>query len=232
MPNPQQMKAVEKLNDLLAIELGSPMGPAAFAWKWSEDLTTLVQDIGLDGRPQMVGHCVCGVDVATHGPDCKMVIMKSKTKKILVAPNLFNRWVFCRWMEPPTEATWKAVFGSMEDYPRNGTYVPLTNNNTTLALKPELAPDDRLTRMMISTVHAARPVMEVLAEEQERREREEEMAQITRKGETISRPGNGTKWASLRDQIRDKMTTFGQVPGSRGATSFPSPQRVLKERTN
>jgi len=233
MPSSETYRAVEKLNQMLGAELGSPCGPAAFAWKWSEDLMTLVQDTDpMTGKPAMVAVCICGVDAAIHLPECRMTTMKVKTKRILIAPNLFNRWVFCRWMEPPSEEKWKAVFNSMEDYPRNGTYAPMASNNNTLALKPETIPTEPLTRLMINTVKSARPILEIIAETAERQAKEEELAQITRKGDVISRPAKGTKWWEHHERIRDKMSTYGQIPGSKGAVSYPSVQKAKKERLN
>lgn len=217
MSNPK----IETLNRLLATELGGAEIPR-FAWKWSEDLEIGVQVRDRDGRPELEAHCICGLDAPVHRDDCKMVVQKAKTQKILIAPQIFKRWILCRWLAPPSEELWAVGSGSMEDYPKQGAYIPFSSNQTTLALKEGVEPDERLTWLVIHTVRSAKPTLDVIREEKARRELNEQLAVLDIKGNTLERPHHSSKWWEGRARIQDRLTTFGQQPGKKSSTSYPN----------
>ena len=252
MPSQEIEQKVESLNQLIGSELGFIAGAwPTFAWKWSESLITTMQMTDIEGKPQFDYVCGCGVNVDKHrkgSPTATLVGVKTAGKRrrkyscfttaravtgrVLIAPNIVNKWVLCRWLRPPTEAAWKQSFGSMEDYPRNGTYVPVASNETQMALKDGVVPDERTTWIVIQTIKTAIPNEQVMAEKKAADDRKEERAVFGPRGEVLSRPHQNSDWWNRKHELQDAMTTFGQTPGAKGGVSYPASGKSLIEKAS
>lgn len=219
----QLERRIRQLNALLAAELGSADGVhALFEWHWSEDLRAAAPAENANGEAIYDRRCTCGTNASVHLSGCVLEIAQQRFEVVQLAPTIRRRWVICRWVAPPPLANWVQAFGSEGNYPANGTYVPLMANSQPLALNPGLEPDERLTRAVIQTIKSQHSVREMLERYREAQAKQDERAVFGPNGELIHRPGPGTDWARTRDQVRDKMTTFGQVPGSRAShVSYP-----------
>lgn len=232
MPSQEIEQKVSSLNHLIGSELGFIAGAwPTFAWKWSESLITTMQMTDIEGKPQFDYVCGCGTNVSVHATEPCFITARAVTGRVLVAPNIVNKWVLCRWLRPPTEAAWKQSFGSMEDYPRNGTYVPVASNETQMALKDGVVPDERTTWIVIQTIKNAIPNEQVMAEKKAADDRKEERAVFGPRGEVLSRPHQSSDWWNRKHELQDAMTTFGQTPGAKGGVSYPTPAAATAEKS-
>jgi hypothetical protein len=136
-----------------------------------------------------------------------LVVAEPKYEVGSINPLYAQQWVICRWEAPISEAEWRTAFGSGMEWPREGEYYP-----TNVALDRGTEPSDAWTDAVIAAEKKRRA--KSLADHQANIERE------CADGERHARN-------LRRDIIDDACTAFGNVPGRKMGTSFPSVTPVV-----
>jgi hypothetical protein len=183
-------------------------------------------DSDLDGNPVYDYHCACGINRTVHTPDCQsFVIPKIRMTKVKSAPLLESCWVLCRWIPPPPESDWMEIYHSLENYPRQGRYIPVSTGGRVMTL-PEANPP---------LPEASECVIRMFREWDERRKvfREEAESRQMLKDWTPPRRSDGTpdlnlakeapansKFANTAYALKSAMTQFGQLPGKKSHVSW------------
>jgi hypothetical protein len=135
-------------------------------------------------------------------PDTGLIVawpVYALRKMCLVAD---HQWILCHFIESPSESEWRKHFGYSLEWPRVGQYYP-----TTVVLDPGMEPCIELTTAAIDEIRKQRSVT---PEEVERRATE-----------TIEKKEARSK-ANMYDRIRNDLTTYDHVEGTKDSISYPS----------
>lgn len=231
-------RTLRKANDLLAQEFGrSNTGLANLAWGFSEpDLFDWIPGVAklsfiapeYDGEGNIINdhHCVCGINVAVHTAACKFSLSKVRLTRQRSGFQYYNVWQLGRWIAPPSEAEWAQIDGTRDNYPAMGRHVQLSINGVEIAVRKERWPEiPGMTEKMIPAFRddiankRAR-----LAEADERMELRDWTPPRTAAGtpDIHYQPGGikGSKYAEIRDQIKQTMGYKGLIPGKKGGVSW------------
>lgn len=228
----QTDRIIRRCNALLAAELGSVDGQhAALQWKWSADLTAPTPELDASGEPLYDYICSCGRNMRIHQAGCTLTTPVQRFIRMPIAPMLLNQWAICRWVMPPLEADWVRAFGNLDNYPANGTYVPLSVNDFHGGLRPGLVPDENRTWKIIHAVRNSQSIQQLQAEWREREALREQTLNFAPDGQLIY-PDKGAKWWNTREAVRETLPSFGQRPGAKGHVSFPTAERVIHSATD
>lgn len=191
--------AVQKLNDLLRIELGnSPTGEPLYQWRHTGDLVEVFALHDSAGRPVKEMFTTPGGVLA----------WRTKTIRQLQNPKYRNHWAICYWEPPVPIEKWSEMYGTTEDYPAGGTYfVGRTINR-------EGVPPSRMTTQQF--IEACRKVRQkTLAQRVEASLEEDKKAEQS--AETM-----------IEDYLTDRVPAFANLtPGKRGGSvSFGGTERT------
>lgn len=126
-------------------------------------------------------------------------------------PHLDRRqWVLAMWLVPPSLFQWKMQFGTEAGYQERG-YFMATDCIRAVGKKPT----ENVTRGAIGAIKQVR---------------EMNLADFEAHHEAKAAKNEKDTASLYDDWLKDKMTAFGEVPGSRGGlTSFPEARPGLKE---
>lgn len=236
----QTSRLIARLNDLLRTELGSLDGiHSTFQWTWSEDSTTLVPVYDANGHPVVDIVCACGTNVRVHQPSCQTLLAaRTRFERVKCAPNITRRWMLCRWRCPPPVSHWIDAFGTTDDYPANGTYIPVSiqveRNPRLQVLNHDELPTEDDTWERIKAIRAAKTLDEITQEWEHNQIMRESKAVLGPRGDILYTPPRGANWWRTHDILRDSMTTYGQRPGSKsGSASYPTTEpKEPKEKSS
>lgn len=197
------VRRVRELNKRLHEELGAADAYRPFyQWFLCRDLFYLIPEFeeAVDGKvsPVMDYHCACGINKQIHHPHCRgFVVAKERLIRESTALGLpQDHWVIARWL-PPT----------LPVHPRSGYYVPVSVNGYTMAFPPDDPPDLDKTLFFI---RAFSNKEKVSLEEMEK----DFLRMIDRKEEK--------EVEAYRLMFKEWLPTFGQIPGEKMETSYPS----------
>jgi hypothetical protein len=233
-------KVLETSNKSLAREFGyTPPGLPKMRWGFSEPgryegkggapLWVIAPVYNVDGEMIFDYYCACGKNRELHLAHCGgLTLPRARMEKQKCVPFLENLWLLGTWLEPPNEEEWIGIDGTLDSYPRQGTYVPFQINGKYVNLHEDKWPEipvktDRIITAMKDFI-AQRKAMEQVAKEKE------ELRDWTpdhRPNGTLDlrdsgmRGGpRGSKHNQFYMHLRDKMTQFGQIPGTKGNVSW------------
>ncbi len=201
-------RQLRQANEVFARELGCPNNhDPLLAWRFSEDLFMLVNELDNKDQPAFDFVCGCGVNRAVHEPTCQTLSRAVyRLVRAKVAPLIERRWILCRWTPPPPVNGWVDLYGTLDNYPARGRYIPLAANGHTCTL-PESSPP---------TPDASRLACAMLKEHDSKSLR----AHMADAREVVDRRDTGKK-DNYRDYFRDRMGLRGHIPGSRDHVSYP-----------
>jgi len=201
-------RQIRKANAVFMREFGEAKGTnhPLMAWFWSEDLLMIDNALDDAGNPIMDYICACGVNKDIHAPTCLASRAVSRMERVKIAPTLDRVWVLCRW-NMPTLATWLACYGTEDNFPANGRYIPFSCADRTVTL-PESSPPTEDDSALICRMIKANEDIPLAT-------------QIERWQENLDKRDEGARIRN-RDAIRDAMPAFGSLPGTKMGTSFPS----------
>lgn len=175
--------------------LRQELGEPPYAWKWSDDLTTSV--------------AVKGKYDYEADPQTGLLVAKPVYQEVPMLPFHRERWVLCKLGFVP-ENVWLATMGTAMMWQKSGFWQPVGDQTGCAAVNPGITPDRDLAWRVIRAIRADRSI--TLGDFKNGIE------DMFAKRENYKR---GERWAMLRD----RMTTYGQKPGSRdSAVSYPSVQ--------
>lgn len=178
----QVPKRIKELNNKFGLRFGFKYGRPRYAWLLSDDVKYPVEN-GQEQRKTASGLWVVGT--------------KYEFVKQVDGP---SRWVLAILVDPPSEAEWSAMFGSLP-YPGRGQYVA-----TDQMCKIGVEPTEELTGAMIGLITEG-----LEATREQKRDAIEERAE--RDDREIANRRN--------DFIDDSMPAFGNLPGTKESVSFP-----------
>lgn len=212
-------RQLRKTNEIFAQEYGKPNGTdPAMAWIFSEDLWMWDNALDSEGNPIFDYICRCGRNVVFHQSTCPFTRAVYRMEHKRVTPHIRHKWVLCIWTPPPPKESWIAVYGSEDNYPERGRYLPFSSNGKTCTLEENRppTPDDSRTVVRMRREFESKPMREHVRELRERLDRKE----IEIKNGCV-------------EQFKNALPTWGQKPGSKGCVSFPTPGQppTLAERT-
>lgn len=231
----QSEKSIRRANEILR-ELDSvyPGGDGVhskFQLRWSEELWSLIPRYEiLNGEPVpvMEYRCKCGIDKRVHRPDCDgLVIAKTRLDKVKTFglegefPAYINVWVLCSYQPPPSKEEWIHSFGTDEDYPANGRYLPVHRGPHCVCVPRKATGDD--------FVDAARVMVRMMREHQATWKAEFKKQMDKRlglqipvedvKGNVINEPDRDAAYWRVRDKVADRIArNMGKTGGMVGYT--------------
>lgn len=202
--------AIERYDRLMLRDLGSN---PIYSWKWSEDLIHVMDAVSQgDGKPIL--------DVKQHG-SIYIAEQAKATRKI--APDLVNQWVICALIEL-----------NSEDGKVHGTgiaaWIPVRDRRSrAVCLPPNLHPNQSITEDFIRQVRRVRTrdAEELGKWEDYNAPHAVPMDDSERNSPLISR-AEKAKFENAKLAIKDGFTAFGEEPGKRGSTSWPSTSKGME----
>ncbi len=200
--------SISRLNDHLRLSLGtSPQ----YSWRWSEDLIRVMGVVDQGGLPVFQ-------PVATGS----LYRMKQVHVTRKLAPDLVNQWCICALIDPYSPT------GKLDGSNR-AIWMPVRTKTRSkaCALPENLAPTQSDTDSFISQMNRTRARDE---EEMAKWEWENELHAVPLNESEPNSPmvsrAQRKRFEEDALKIRDKFTAFGEEPGAKGSTSFPSRDRV------
>jgi hypothetical protein len=212
----QIQRCNEVLRDLDALFPDSDTVHQKFMWKWSTDLFDVVPKFDVDGNPAYKYVCDCGTDIQVHFPHCKGILraITVTEKMCLVDPmgpyaSYPNMWMLCRWQSPELLCDWVERFGTEVDYPKNGSYRPVSRGPVCVVIPPRTAPglffDVTLKVMQMMREHSAKLKAE-LAKSAEAPPLEVPI--YDQKGVMTDAPPANAEFWKLKDRLKDVMRRY------------------------
>lgn len=171
-----------------------------YAWKHTRDLFMIVQKV-IEGQPQY--------DYKAN-PETGLIELHPIMMKMPMLRRLTDNWVLARWVAANQEACVKQLCGVKVFMPPDGIWQPFEITALRSGIKPRRSDTD----YCIQGVRGQRAAIQDLFDNAEERQDKAALADSKR----------------FADACRDQFTAGFQVPGTKGAVSFPTPQPV--ERTN
>ena len=111
--------------------------------------------------------------------------------------------VIAMWLMPPSMPQWRSMYGTEAGYPERGFYIP-----TDVILPLGRNPAEGITRRVMGAIKKVKSMSAADFDDHMK----SAAAKATQDNDNM-----------MHDLISDKLTAFGEVPGSRnGSTSFPS----------
>ena len=94
-----------------------------------------------EGQPVFDYICNCGTSVNVHSSSCNgLTIAKIRMVKTKTNPLMENVWILCRWIPPPRRGDWLEFYGTTDNYPSNGRYVPVSSNSSSITFPADNPP--------------------------------------------------------------------------------------------
>lgn len=198
------MNQVKRLNRMLRDELGTaPNGQPRFKWELTSNL------YGFEEAPNgEANHAVTGEDGSVLAT---IILVHQNFQKFCWAEVYGKRWVLVKW-EGISEEEWRLRHGYSLPYANNGEYI-MTDN---MMLADGLEPSELDTLVCINVI---KPQLTIEIEHgnpalvdyhrKQGQERQAVKKAITRR--------------LVSDFVDDAALPFPQAPGTKGATSLPTP---------
>jgi hypothetical protein len=142
-------------NSLLLERLGQEHSHPRYQWLDGDDhsLWRPMPEYEPDGSYAHDYTCECGVNRSVHSPSCTHLAIKTVRHRLRNPyPWLINRWVLCKWLPPPSRASWAAIMKNSLPYPLSGFYQPVGDQRKTLALLPGVLPTVTVTLEIIEAL--------------------------------------------------------------------------------
>lgn len=192
------------MNNRLGNALGrNPHGEPLYKWIWVNDWEHFMRDIsGFKPTAQPSG----------------LIVMEPQYVKRRMIPDLDgdnkhlkDRWHIGHWHDCGDEATWRSLFGTAALWSRFGVYTQTDIWSPQGQLPTETITDDLILRVKQFRSLTAADIRNGFAEKDAKFEAANDQAR--------------------RDMIADAMTAYGNVPGTKGSTSFPTPTSMIQPPT-
>lgn len=191
---------IEIENDLLRTELGvRPL----YAWKHSKTLFFRVQKIVTSST------AANGVEPQYEyraNPATGLIELSPIYVDMPMLPILPDSWLLCRHVPADQEAVFRQKFGTRVEYPAGGVWQPIQIT----ALRPGVIPSRTDTWNMVRAVRQNAIAVREFFDGAEERQNKQEKRDA----------------ANFGQMARDKFTAFMEVPGKKGATSFPTNKEI------
>lgn len=184
----QEKHRIEKCNDLFDRELGA----YRFKWKWGTDLEISMRSIDVDTGTMKYDY--------KANPQTGLVEALPIYTRRKACPAVVGLWVVCQFVPPCGESEFRAKFGTMLEYPRNGVWNPIKDS----ALKPGILPSKETTEFCIKGIRAHFAEFDKALEDSIK---QQEIDEITGK-------------LNRKYKFKDEMPAFGVIPGKKSTVSF------------
>lgn len=194
---------IQKLNDLLRIELGTvPNGQGQHQWRYTGDLVALFVLYDEHDRPV----------IEYKATDGGVLVAAYKTFKALQRIDKPRNWALCTWEDPGAEAEWRRKFGTTETYPGAESYIAGADQ---LILDEGFEPTLELTRSFIDQIRRVRKLST-----------EDRIAHFDK----IDAASDKAVEDKATGIIDPDVPRFGVIPGKRGGSvSFGGVEEPKKE---
>jgi hypothetical protein len=207
---------------------GQPLGDGLhqkFLWFWSPDLVVKVPCFNDDGGFVFDYVCQCGIDRRVHAPGCSG-FTRAKVKMTTISalgaraedPQYARCWILARWKAPMPFDAWVELMHTEEDYPANGSYIPVSHGANYVHFPADQVPTEDVSRVVVQMFrrHAAEWRAEYRADLDKANRRE--VPFFDAKGNVIEDAATGSEYHKIRDRLKSRMTLNGHVPGKKDST--------------
>lgn len=210
---------IRKLNAIIRQELGeNPL----YAWIYSEsrDFIHPMRVIDDAGVPQFDYACPCGLNVSVHSAACSMVVAVPQWTTRKARVNMVDQWVFCCLQKPPSEHEWNQRFGSMLQYPKNGTWAPVETETYTMAMPPGKLPGENFNMAIIRARQRSReiPVPDIenaIADREAKKAANNRWKSVKRIKDALpinpnpGKRGGSVSWGGIKEQVQgERLVTL------------------------
>lgn len=201
--NRQQERLLRRCNDRLDAELGA----MRFKWMWANDLEISMRVIDVETNKMKF-------DYITNPQTGIVEAVPIYTRRKMAQPydGHRNYWILCQFLPPCGRDEFHRRFGTMLEYPKNGTWSPIKDSG----LKPGIFPTIETTNFCIDGVRAHFTEFEKALEAEVKKQ---EIAELTTK-------------LNLKHKFKDQFPAFGQIPGTKGTVSFGGTDYTAKSNIN
>jgi hypothetical protein len=229
---------LRKANDLLLREFGrSRTELPNIAWGFSEpDVFDWIPGVAklsfvapeYDGEGNLIHdlYCICGVNAAIHSAACPFSVGKVRLSRQRSGFQYYNVWQLGRWIEPPTEAEWAAIDGTLDNYPATGRHVQISINGVEIAVRKDEWQDlPAKTEKIIPAFrdHIANQKARMAAADETMMLRDWTPPRTAAgKVDFNYQPGGirGSKYSEHYNRLKSSMTYKGLIPGQKGNVSW------------
>lgn len=189
---------------MLLAELGeNPL----YQWIHSEspDFMRAMRVVDDAHQPQMNYRCPCGLNVSVHSAECvagALIVAEPAWEIRKTDPSLVDQWVLCCRQAPPPEHEWAKMFGTMLQYPKNGTWAPVQTETHTMAMPKGNLPGENFCMALIRA---------------RQRTREIPVSKLDSEYTAAEEKKDTTRRQNIRHRIKDALPV-NPNPGKRGGS--------------